>query len=67
VWPLVLFDEFHERRLDSDLGLALSLEAQGALRPDLRLIAMSATIEDAGLSTLMRAPVIETSGRAFPV
>lgn len=63
----VLFDEFHERRLDSDLGLALALESQGALRPDLRLIAMSATLDDAGLAQLMQAPVIETQGRAYPV
>ena len=43
----VLFDEFHERRLETDLGLALTLDAQGGLRPELRLIAMSATL-DAG-------------------
>ncbi len=63
----VLFDEFHERRLDGDLGLALALESQGALRPDLRLIAMSATLEDEKLAKMMDAPVVESSGRAYPV
>ncbi|MFY9658549.1 MAG: ATP-dependent helicase HrpB [Methylocystis sp.] len=64
----VLFDEFHERSLDADLGLALALDAQGGLREDLRLIAMSATLDDARVATLMRdAPVISSEGRAFPV
>jgi len=64
----VLFDEFHERSLDADLGLALALDAQGALREDLRLVAMSATIDGARVASLMRnAPVIESAGRAFPV
>src|SRR6476659_5689264 len=56
----VLFDEVHERSLDSDFGLALALDAQAALRPDLRLLAMSATLEGARFSDLMGgAPVIE--------
>jgi len=64
----VLFDEFHERSLDADLGLALALDAQGGLREDLRLIAMSATLDGARVATLMRgAPVISSEGRAFPV
>ena len=64
----ILFDEFHERRLDSDLGLALALEAQGALRPDLRLIAMSATLEAGPLAALMGdAAIVVAGGRAFPV
>ncbi len=64
----VLFDEFHERSLDADLGLALALDAQAGLREDLRLVAMSATLDGARVATLMRnAPVIASEGRAFPV
>ncbi|TGD96126.1 ATP-dependent helicase HrpB [Methylobacterium nonmethylotrophicum] len=64
----VLFDEFHERSLDADLGLALAVDAQGALREDLRLLAMSATIDGARVAALMGdAPVIVSEGRAFPV
>ena len=64
----VLFDEFHERSLDADLGLALALDAQAALRPDLRLLVMSATLDGARVSRLMRdAPIVESQGRAFPV
>lgn len=64
----VLFDEFHERGLDSDLALALCLDAQAALRPDLRLLVMSATLDTAAASRLLGdAPVIASSGRAFPV
>jgi ATP-dependent helicase HrpB len=64
----VLFDEVHERSLDSDFGLALALDAQGALRPDLRLLAMSATLDGARFAALMGgAPVIESEGRSFPI
>jgi len=63
----VLFDEAHERHLDTDLGLALCLDLQRALRPELRLLAMSATLDAAGFGTLLEAPVIESAGRAFPV
>jgi ATP-dependent helicase HrpB len=63
----VLFDEFHERRLELDLGLALALEAQAALTPDLRLVAMSATLDGLALGDLMHAPIIEAQGRAYPV
>ncbi len=64
----VLFDEFHERSLDADLGLALARETQGALRPDLRLLVMSATLDIAGVARLLDgAPVIEAEGRMFPV
>ncbi|GGB57654.1 ATP-dependent helicase HrpB [Roseibium aquae] len=64
----VLFDEFHERSLDGDLGLALALDVQGALRDDLRLLPMSATLDGARVSGLLGgAPVIESSGRSFPV
>ncbi|WP_431469021.1 ATP-dependent helicase HrpB [Sphingosinithalassobacter sp. LHW66-3] len=64
----VLFDEVHERSLDSDFGLALALDAQGALRPDLRLVAMSATLDGARFSALLGdAPVIESEGRSHPL
>ncbi|WP_027039729.1 ATP-dependent helicase HrpB [Mesorhizobium ciceri] len=64
----VIFDEFHERSLDGDFGLALALDVQGALRPDLRLAVMSATLDGARVAKLMSgAPVIESEGRAFPV
>ena len=64
----VLFDEFHERSLDADLGLALALDAQGALREDLRLLVMSATLDGARVAGLLGdAPVIRSEGRAFPV
>ena len=64
----LLFDEAHERNLDTDLGLALALDLQQALRPELRLLAMSATIEAQGFSALLGgAPVVESLGRAYPV
>jgi ATP-dependent helicase HrpB len=64
----VLFDEFHERSLDADLGLALALDAQSGLREDLRLLVMSATLDGARVAKLMGdAPVIASEGRAFPV
>jgi ATP-dependent helicase HrpB len=64
----VLFDEFHERSLDADLGLAFARDAQGVLRPDLRLVAMSATLDGARIAALLDdAPVIRSEGRAFPV
>lgn len=64
----VLFDEVHERGLDSDFGLALALDAQAALRPDLRLVAMSATLDGARYAALMdSAPVIESAGRSHPL
>ena len=64
----VLFDEVHERSLDSDFGLALALDAQQALRPDLRLVAMSATLDGARFAALMGgAPIVESAGRMFPL
>lgn len=63
----VLFDEFHERRLNSDLGLALALEAHAVLRDDLRLLIMSATLDTAAVSRVIDAPVIESEGRMYPV
>src|SRR6218665_3822785 len=64
----VLFDEAHERHLDSDLGLAVAIESQQVLRPDLRLLVMSATIDGARFAKLLGdAPVIESAGKAFPL
>jgi ATP-dependent helicase HrpB len=64
----VLFDEFHERSLDADLGLALARDSQQALRPDLKLLVMSATLDSARVAALLGdAPAIESEGRAFPV
>ncbi len=65
---LVIFDEFHERSLDGDLGLALTLDARRALREDLRLLVMSATLDGAPVARLLGdAPVIESRGRMFAV
>ncbi|MDO1558753.1 ATP-dependent helicase HrpB [Brevundimonas sp. 2R-24] len=64
----VLFDEFHERSLEADLGLALALECQAVMRPDLRLLVMSATLDGARVARLLDgAPVIQSEGRAYPV
>jgi ATP-dependent helicase HrpB len=63
----VIFDEIHERSLDADLALAFCLDMQQLLRPELRLLAMSATPDAARLATLLSAPVIESAGRIFPV
>lgn len=65
---VVIFDEFHERSLQADLGLALALEAREALRPDLKLLVMSATLDAEPVAELMGgAPVITSEGRSFPV
>lgn len=64
---LVIFDEFHERNLQADLALALCREAQQVLRPDLRLMIMSATLNIPQLQALLNAPVIESKGRQYPV
>ncbi|MDA3001133.1 MAG: ATP-dependent helicase HrpB [Actinomycetota bacterium] len=65
---LVIFDEVHERNLPTDLGLALTLDTRRTLRPDLRILAMSATADAAPLARLLDdAPVIESAGRQFPV
>ncbi|MEJ2623965.1 MAG: DEAD/DEAH box helicase, partial [Pseudolabrys sp.] len=64
----VLFDEFHERSLDADLGLALARDAQEGLREDLKLLVMSATLDGARVAALLDgAPVVESEGRSFPV
>jgi len=63
----VIFDEFHERSLNADLGLALCLEIAGALRDDLMLVAMSATLDAGPVGALMDAPVVTSKGRSFAV
>ncbi len=63
----VIFDEFHERSLNADLGLALCLEVADALREDLILLAMSATLDAEPVAQIMKAPILTSEGRAFPV
>ncbi|MEL6947925.1 MAG: ATP-dependent helicase HrpB, partial [Pseudomonadota bacterium] len=63
----VLFDECHERSLNTDLAMALCKDAQGSLRDDLRLLPMSATLDAQAMATFLGAPVIESQGRTFPV
>ena len=64
----VIFDEFHERSLHADLGLAFALDSQSALRDDLRILAMSATLDGARVARLLdEAPLVTSEGRAFPV
>lgn len=65
----IIFDEFHERSLDGDLGLAFALEAQSALREDLRILIMSATLDTVSLLTMLgdQTPLINCAGRAWPV
>ena len=64
---VVIFDEFHERSLHSDLALALSRQAQQILRPDLRLLVMSATIDASAICEALQAPLLESHGRMYPV
>lgn len=64
---LIIFDEFHERSLQADLALALSLQVQQILRDDLRILVMSATLDSEKISSFLQAPVITSSGRQFPV
>lgn len=64
---LVIFDEFHERNLHSEVALALCREVQQVLRPDLRILLMSATIDAKVLSGLLKSTVIESKGRQYPV
>ena len=63
----ILFDEFHERHLAGDLGLALALDVQAGLREDLRIVAMSATLDGERLANVLDAPRLSSAGRAFPV
>lgn len=64
---VLIFDEFHERSLNSDTGLALALEAQQTIRPDLRIVVMSATIETSEICRFLKAPLVEGKGRMYPV
>jgi len=64
---IVIFDEFHERSLHADLALALCREAQQVLRPDLRILIMSATLNMPELTALLKAPALESKGRQYPV
>lgn len=63
----VIFDEFHERSINSDLALALTRQAQEIIRPDLKIIIMSATIDASAICETLQAPLIESEGRMFPV
>ena len=63
----VVFDEFHERSLNADLGLALALDAQAVLRPELRILIMSATLEAKRLGAWLPAPVVSSAGFLFPI
>ena len=64
---IVIFDEFHERSINSDLALALTRLAQEIIRPDLKIVIMSATIDACGICAALKAPLIESEGRMFPV
>jgi ATP-dependent helicase HrpB len=64
---LVIFDEFHERSLQADLALALCLQSQHILRDDLRILIMSATLDEKGLSDKLKTPVVSSQGKQFPV
>ena len=64
---VVIFDEFHERSINSDLALALTRQAQQIIRPDLKVVIMSATIDACGICAALKAPLIESEGRMFPV
>ena len=64
---IVIFDEFHERSINSDLALALTRQAQEIIRPDLKVVIMSATIDACGICAALKAPLIESEGRMFPV
>ena len=64
---IVIFDEFHERSINSDLALALTRQAQEIILPDLKIVIMSATIDACGICAALKAPLIESEGRMFPV
>jgi ATP-dependent helicase HrpB len=64
---LIIFDEFHERSLHADLALALCLQVQQLLRDDLRILIMSATLDGEHLSSLLKAPIVTSQGKQFPV
>src|SRR5690606_29375905 len=64
---LVIFDEFHERNIHADVAMAFCRESQLVLRPDLRIVVMSATMDMPQLSKLLTAPIVESKGRQYPV
>src|SRR5690606_33843534 len=64
---LVIFDEFHERSIHADISMALCREAQHVLRPDLRILVMSATLNMPLLSQTLQAPIVESQGKQYPV
>lgn len=64
---VVIFDEFHERSINSDLALALTRQAQDIIRPDLKIVIMSATIDASYICSALKAPLIESEGRMFPI
>ena len=64
---IIIFDEFHERSINSDLALALARQAQEIIRPDLKMVIMSATIDTTAICQTLRAPLIESQGKMFPV
>ena len=64
---IVIFDEFHERSINSDLALALTRQAQQIIRPDLKIVIVSATIDASNICAALQAPLIESEGRMFPV
>lgn len=66
-YQIIIFDEFHERSVQADLGLALARQSQALFREDLQLIIMSATLNTEALANLLRAPVLEAKGRQYPV
>ena len=63
----IIFDEFHERSINSDLALVLALQAQDIIRPDLKIVIMSATIDASGICQALHAPLIESKGKMYPV
>jgi len=64
---LVIFDEFHERSIHADVAMALCRESQNILRPDLRILVMSATLDIPNLTEILQAKVVESKGRQFPI
>ena len=64
---MVIFDEFHERSLDADFGLALTLDLQEALRPDLKILVMSATLDGERVAELISSKILTSEGRSYPV
>ena len=64
---IIIFDEFHERNINSDLALVLVRQTQQIIRPDLKIVVMSATIDAQAICQALQAPLIESKGRIYPV